>query len=169
MNTNVKLGYGALIALSIFGSGCIHTKISKPGAVADESQFPIANGMEMHSFTSSAPSHRFNWAYLGRQTDDGDLGPASAWCDTKGDWGVSAHISNHSIWGHYYYVVLRLGHKDAAGNFTEFHRVTSSKIYLKGHHDEADTTGSGLGVPQIISNFSAINSATLQLQETQAP
>src|SRR4051794_30423530 len=109
----VKL-WGIVFFWALLITGCLHSQDRRP-VLARESKLPMAETMRLSTFNAAVQSHQFTWNYLGRQTDDGDLGPASAWCNANGDWGTSAHVSNHSIWGHRYYVLVRFGHDDGAG------------------------------------------------------
>ena len=120
---------------------------------------PIMNRPDLHSTTTQEAQGTLSpttlstnvkpyvksagWSYTGRQTDDGDFGPASAWVNSNGDYGCHCHISNHSIWEHAYSADFHIGRVNPDGHFVSLLLVKTNQVMLRGHHAEGDATAGG--------------------------
>jgi hypothetical protein len=108
---------------------------------------------------ADVPLTTFNWQYLGRTTDDGDFGAASAYVNANGAWHVTAHVSNHSVFCHEYQYVISFKTGD-----TVIFTGSTGTVNICGHHTETDIEGEGFS-GAIRANFNAIDGASLQLYE----
>jgi hypothetical protein len=110
------------------------------------------------------PEDAFN---KGRWTAHGDNDGMSCWCNSRGDWGITGKISNHSIWRHHYRIGVEFGHtyNNDPDTFVSYSFQTTKTIKLRGRHDQKTAIGSGANVDAIRNNFHIINSARPVLYE----
>ena len=122
----------------------------------------------------SAEERITNWTIAGgRWTDDGDFSSVAGWIGSEGHWGISAHVTNNSVWNRHYCMTAQFGHSnpDGTGFVAYYTTPMTNTTQMSGHGSQGDISAtSGPSTVDVLrDNFGATNSIICTVHEDECP